>query len=136
MVEAFPPERYVGVDINPHAIAFCRDKQPARRFELAGEVLPVADTALAYAVLLHVPDGSVAGVIGRLMAAAPRALVVEILGRNWRSERKLPLCYNRTQEDYVDLFARSGASLARASSKPYNRYGGVRISFLDFRRKA
>lgn len=131
MTLAFPPERYVGVDINPHALATCRETYPLHRFEDAALALPAADVALCYTVLLHVPDEGLAATVARLAVAAPRVLVVEILGRKWRSGGKSPPVFNRESADYARAF--SGMTL-RSFSKPYLRYGGVEITFMDFRR--
>lgn len=133
LAEAFPQDRYTGVDVNPHAVAFCRSKWPARRFLLAEGELPKADVALASVVLLHIPDANIVATGRRLLAAAPRVLVVEILGREWRGGRGHPACFNRSLEDYEAIF--SGAKLERLVARPYRRYGGVSITFMDFRRR-
>lgn len=132
LAEAFEPGRYCGVDINPHAIAACRRNYPGRRFELAETELPLADCALAYAVLLHVPDEELAAVIDRLARAVPRVVVVEILGRHWRGTG-LPMVFNRELHEYVAAFAVAEMALQRSIGRPYHRYGGATITFMDFR---
>jgi SAM-dependent methyltransferase len=129
MVGAFEPERYIGVDINAHAVTHCRKAFPEHRFELAG-VLPTADTALCYTVLLHVPDDEIKQTAVRLMQAAQRVLVVEILGRKWRGSG-LPPVFQREAEEYEQAF--SGMRLHSTTARLYRRYGGVEITFLDFR---
>lgn len=130
----FWPSSYTGVDINPAAIAHCVEAYPERRFVLAGEVLPHADTALAYTVLLHVPDDELPSTLWRLSSAAPRVLVVEILGRKWRREGE-PATFNRSRYDYEMAFRdHAGMDLVTALEYPYKRYGGVSITAMDFRR--
>jgi SAM-dependent methyltransferase len=133
LAEAFGPERYLGVDINPHAIGYCQGKYRGWRFELAAAELPAADCALAYTVLLHVPDGELAATVRRLCAAAPRVLVAEILGRKWRGPGE-PAVFNRDLDDYLLPFWRAGMALVAMRERPYARYGGVPITFMEFRR--
>ncbi|MGP1675907.1 MAG: class I SAM-dependent methyltransferase [Burkholderiales bacterium] len=133
MTEAFDPDSYVGVDINPHAIRHCRNKFPAYRFKPSTVDLPSADVALCYTVLLHVPDDEIDRTVERLSAAAKRVLAAEILGRKYRRPGPLPL-FQRELDDYVTIFAATGMVLHAVTRKPYLRYGGVEISFMDFRR--
>lgn len=133
LAQYFAPSMYIGVDINRVAIAHCVNAYPNRRFEIADEMLPRADCAFAYTVLLHVPDEELSGTLLRLAAAVSRVLVVEILGRKWRRDGE-PATFNRTQYDYEIAFREVGMQLTAAREYPYKRYGGVSITALDFRR--
>jgi 2-polyprenyl-3-methyl-5-hydroxy-6-metoxy-1,4-benzoquinol methylase len=133
LVKAFEPSQYIGVDINAWAVKACRRTYPEYRFKMATDVLPVSDTALAYAVLLHVSDENIAQTIARLACAAPCVIVAEILGREQRRGRDgLPRVYQRDVTEYIALFAQAGMRLIEISAHPYNRYGGVHISFLTW----
>lgn len=134
MTLAFQPERYHGVDINPHAVARCRELYPEYRFDLCEHRLPEANAALCYTVLLHVPDDTIEETVSRI-ATASRVIVVEILGRKWRNPRA-PLVFNREREDYERLFDGARMHLRHTEEWPYNRYGGTRITLLDFRANA
>lgn len=133
MAPAFSAERYVGVDVNPHAIEACRRSFPGWRFEIAAEDLPAADAALAWTVLLHLDDEEVKRAADRLARAAPRIVVVEIPGRKWRGGRGQPACYNREVDDYERLFSVFGVWLRTLQMLPYGRYGGTEIAVMDFR---
>lgn len=133
LAPAFDAERYVGVDINPYAIARCRERFPERRFELVGGELPRADVAIAYTVLLHVPDDGLADVVAALTAAAGRVLVAEILGRHWRGPHDPPV-FNRDAEDYAAAFRNRDFGWVDFDCQPYARYGGALITVMEFRR--
>lgn len=133
MVPAFEPYRYTGVDINPHALKACAAKHPNHVFRPDTDMLPRVAVALCYTVLLHVPDDEIHKVTARLAAAARRVIVVEIMGRGWRRQGNPPV-FNREAEEYESLFNGEGMKLSAKVSMPYDRYGGVPIEFLEFRR--
>lgn len=131
----FVPERYVGVDVNLSALLQCEAHHPQYRFELAEDVLPRADVALAYTVLLHVPDDALDVTVARLAHAVRRVIVVEILGRKWRGKPGAnPQTFNRELQEYVDTFADHGMDFGELRTWPYARYGGVNITAMEFRR--
>jgi len=137
MVEFFVADDYVGVDVNPFALAHCRARFPTRTFVHSDPPLPFADAVLCYAVLLHIEDAAVSDTIQRLVAAAPRVIVVEILGRRWRGRPELePQTFNRELNDYRILFEPFGFRLLRIQSLPYARYAaGTKISVMEFVRE-
>ena len=133
LAPAFESWRYTGCDVNPAALDAAREDCPRHAFKADSLVLPFVATVLAYTVLLHVPDDEIGEVVRRLALAARRVLVVEILGREWRRDGDPPV-FNRYGEDYESLFDAAGMKLAASVDMPYERYGGVNITFLDFRR--
>ena len=60
LAEFFDPQKYYGWDINPAAIDAARQGQPRHTF---GYQPREADIALAYTVLLHVPDPQLPAVV-------------------------------------------------------------------------
>ena len=135
LVPFFHPADYYGVDINPHAIEACRAAHPRYRFELIGkDPLPFVDAVLCYTVLLHVPDEELDEVVRRVTDAAPRVLVVEILGREWR-RGGIPPTFNRSPMDYSAAFGAHGFILWSSLAFDYARYReGTKITMLEFRR--
>lgn len=133
LTRCFAPDRYVGVDVNLSALLRAEEHHPEHHYEYVQDELPRADVALAYTVLLHVPDDALDGVITRLARAVRRVLVVEILGRKWRRDG-VPATFNRTLDDYAAAFAGHGMHLLGHKGYPYLRYGGVNITAMDFER--
>lgn len=135
LASGFGPERYIGVDISSHAVARARLHNPDHTFFQVPEdhPLPYADLVLAHTVLLHVPDEDLPGVAATLTAAAPTVLVSEIMGHQWRRGGDPPV-YNRAPEDYEHVFGLFGMKLTQRWEHPYNRYGGVSLTMLQFRR--
>lgn len=135
LADAFPAERYTGVDVSRHAIRRARKEAWGHRFLVVedGDPLPRADVLFAHTVLLHVPDDALPGVVARLATAAPRVLVSEIMGRQWRRPGDPPV-FNRAAEEYERAFEASGMLLAATHRRPYHRYGGVDLTVLEFTR--
>lgn len=133
---AFPPERYLGLDVNPEAIERARASNPGYLFRTVRYVddYQPADTYLAYTVLLHIPDEVIGDVFGRLCAAAPTVVVGEILGRHWRREGATP-SFSRDRDEYEDLARASGFVLEEEIRRPYHYYPNAWLSLLTFRRK-
>jgi SAM-dependent methyltransferase len=136
LVPFFHPADYHGVDINPHAIAACRSAYPRYSFDLyTAQLALAAQAALCYTVLLHVPDEELSEALARLTTAAPRVLVVEILGRKWRSTGGVPATFNRSREDYSAAFGAHGFVLWDTVEFDYARYEpGTKITLLEYRR--
>ena len=133
LARGFSPNRYIGVDVSPHALELAVAAAPDYDFRLIAEhdVLPKADAAFAHTVLLHVPDLDLPAVVSRLAVAAPRVLVSEIMGRRWRRTGNPPV-YNREPEAYVEAFAGADMTRGRRWVRPYHRYGGVELTALEF----
>lgn len=136
LARCFAADRYIGVDVNTHALDYCRKHVPTHTFmRVDAGPLPRAHCVLAYTVLLHIPDAELPSVVERLSVAAPRVLVVEILGRQWRGKPgSTPATFNRELSDYASTFDAVGMPLHRAEHYPYKRYGGVSITAMDFQR--
>lgn len=133
LASQFPPDRYTGVDVSPHALELAQAAAPGHDFRLIAEhdPLPSADAAFAHTVLLHVPDDALPAVVDRLSAAVPRVLVSEIMDRKWRRSGHPPV-YNRNPEDYGRAFAAVGMIPGQCWDLPYHRYGGVEFTVLEF----
>lgn len=114
LAPAFDPSRYVGHDINPHALTAAKAKNPKHRFVAEPEA---ADTFLAHTVLLHIPDDEIGAVAG-LARSYPRVIIGEVMGRKWRRPGNPPV-FNREAPEYVDLIGRP----CREIAVPYPRYG-------------
>lgn len=92
---AFEPERYIGMDVNPAALAKARVDNPRHHYV---EDWQPADTVLAYTVMLHVPDARLPAMMERLQQY-PRIVIGEIMGRRWRTPGDPPV-FNREREEY------------------------------------
>lgn len=126
-VESFTPEQYTGVDINPHAIDYCKKRYPDYRF---GFSIHHRDVALCFTSLLHVPDSEIENTINRL-SCCDRVIVGEIMGRGWRRNGNPPV-YNRDKGEYFSMFEAAGMRINSLTQIPYNRYGGTDLTILEF----
>ena len=111
---AFSPGSYAGFDINPHALAAAAMANPAHRYVTEWEL---ADTWLAWTVLLHVPDDEIGDVLERT-ARYPRVVIGEVMGRKWRRTGDPPV-FNREAYEYVVL---AGRRAVETIAVPYPRY--------------
>lgn len=126
LCRAFPPDRYLGTDINPAALARAAEAHPDYSFELyAGQS---GDTALLYTVLLHIRDEDLPGFVSKIRA--DRVILAEVMGRKWRRKGNPPV-FNREPEEYVS--ALQDYSCIRYD-KPYLHYRDTNITFLVFDR--
>jgi len=130
MVEAFDPKDYIGVDINPSAVEFCRHTYPEYDFYVLSD-LPKVETILAYTVLLHVPDDEIEALISEFAESADRVIIAEILGREWRREGDPPV-FNRDLVEYTAMFMQNGMYRKHLDEFPYRRYGDVYISVIEY----
>lgn len=115
IAEFFDPQKYFGWDINPAAIDAARQGQPRHTF---GYQPREADIALAYTVLLHVPDDQLPAVVDQMQRYGKKIIVGEIMGRKWRNEDGIPPCYNRELSEYEALLGH----VSEVISIPYPRY--------------
>lgn len=99
LAQFFSHTRYIGFDINQHAINKACENYPRHIF---GNQWVQADTFLAYTVLLHIPDDEIESVINRAKLNYSRIVIGEIMGREWRRPGNPPV-FNRDRQDYVDL---------------------------------
>lgn len=132
---AFPPEKYLGIDINPEAVKEARLRHTDYEFREVcfDDPYPPADIGLAYTVLLHIGDRQIESVVARMCNAFEYALVAEILGRKWRIPGQQVPVFNRELHEYESFFSQHGMRLYRVDSKRYHHYPDTDISFLEFR---
>lgn len=139
---SFSPKRYVGVDVNPNALAQARAENPGYTFVPAeGNRLPRAEVAFTYTVLLHINDDVIQEYVDALAACADEVIVAELMDRRWRRPSDPPV-FCRDPETYIMLFARAGMALAGYEKKAYVRYVDTdlahrkddRMTFLRFRK--
>lgn len=127
----FEPDRYIGVDVSPDALATARERCPTHRFEIMDAAeLPDGDVTLCHTVMLHVPDEDLAATVARF--ASPRVIVSEVMGRKWRRDGNPPV-FNRDAYEYADAFDAVGYRLAGIMTRPYPHYRDTDLTILDFR---
>lgn len=137
----FSESEYLGVDINPSAIAHARRMLPNHRVRLTdhGIQYPDAPTALVYTVLLHVSDVAVVPLLKEIARGRERVVLAELMDTRWRRDGDPPV-FNRNPEDYILMMAALGFRLAFYSKHGYVRYENqglaqdTRITFLTFDR--
>jgi SAM-dependent methyltransferase len=137
LASAFRDDQYLGVDVSEGSLGLAHQSNPTKPFLLLSEkapVLPKADAALVYTVLLHVPDEQIDSVVKRLVDCAPVTYLVEILGRRWRREGDPPV-FNREAEEYVELFDRHGSSARVMGTKPCVRYRNTVFTVIRAERR-
>jgi SAM-dependent methyltransferase len=138
---AFAADRYLGLDINPNAVAAARERNPRHEFRLVrdDEPLPPADTIFSYAVLLHICDDDIMPFLARMCSAAGQVIIGEVMDPRWRREGDPPV-YNRDPEEYVIRMSMFGMVIAEYRKLPYARYSeppwnvgrDSRLTFLRF----
>jgi SAM-dependent methyltransferase len=114
--EAFEPDRYVGLDINDHAVREAKCRYPRHTFKTIDwrDVYPPADTYLFYTVLLHVPDDDVMNTIARTRSrngAGNRLVVFETMSRELRCAKRGN--YQRNAHEYIQMMRRLGRKLVK-----------------------
>lgn len=117
LAPAFPAEQYAGFDINPAALAAARVANPAHSFVTDWQL---ADTWLAWTVLLHVPDDAIGGVLERAASEYGRIVIGEVMGRQWRRPGDPPV-FNRSAAEYMVMVGRHESRVATVEI-PYPRY--------------
>lgn len=138
----FGSNEYIGVDINPAAIAQARRMHPGHRLQLTdhGIQYPAAPSVLVYTVLLHVSDTTVTPFLQQISGDRERVVIAELMDTRWRRGGSPPV-FNRNPEDYVFMMETLGFHLASYSKHGYARYENqglaqdTRITFLTFDRK-
>lgn len=103
--DAFVPDRYIGVDINPEAIEIAAKECPNHMFQSISwdSRYPLADTYLFYTTLQHVPDDEIHGVLVR---CKNRIVIQEHMLREYRDEARLR--FHRTHDEYRGALAAAG----------------------------
>jgi SAM-dependent methyltransferase len=144
LCNAFPLEDYLGLDVNPAAIAKARELFSNYKFDVieSPEALPSGEILLAYTVFLHMPDEILIKWISVMTKRYQHIVVCELLGRDWRKTAGTTPVFNRDLKDYVELLA--PFTLEAGIRMPYLRYvnsnfstqvASTDISFLVFGRE-
>lgn len=134
MADIFSKRRYLGVDINPMAIAAASAAFPRHEFATIDATSPIEGGHLLFALhtLLHVPDNDLQGVIGRFRQR--RVIVIEHLvnevPRGIDDQRAL---YTRSESQYAAAFDAVGYRLHRVQIRTFSRMSP--IAMLEFHRK-
>ena len=144
----FDPSQYMGVDINPNAVAAARRGHRQHTFRIwdKGQVLPSAGALLLYTVLLHIADHE----LKPLLSALGRWAAARSAGRRPRGVDGQPLAprgnppvFNRDPETYIALMAEEGYDFVsfekhayvRYDQEPWNVGRDSRITFLKFQKR-
>jgi len=136
LVEAFDPEKYLGVDINPSAIAEARTRNPNYKFMdfAVTDQLPESTWLMFYTVLLHVNDDDILPYLQSVTANTQKVMIAEIMDRErWRGVWKY--AFNRSPEDYDNLLAQCGFVRSDIQNRPYTHYKDTDITFVSYKRK-
>lgn len=131
------PVEYVGSDVNPQMVAFCREKYPEASWIQLGELpYPYADrefdVVLIWNVIHHLNDyQDVLGVLSEAVRIGSSVIMFEPLQSNPRLLRSLKSLYWRitdggkfyfTLREWDDVFDRVGAETVwQKSSEPLNQ---------------
>lgn len=138
LCQCFCPEKYLGLDVNPEAIAKARTLFPMYQFkDTNGKLFPKADLYFSYTLFLHLTDEEIHYILD--IVDCSWFVVAEILGHEWRRDG-LPPVYNREFDEYLKIFKEHGFSLHMEEEKPYARYAdddrylgkNTNINFLCF----
>jgi len=123
IAKLFKPHEYIGVDINPTAIASAKASLPEHDLRLIddGMEYPRSSAALLYTVLLHVSDKEVKRLLRNVSKSTDTIIIAELMDRRWRRDGNPPV-FCRDAEDYILMMQRLGYALSYASKKPYARY--------------
>lgn len=136
LCRAFDPEKYLGIDICREVIDIALQENPGYSFARIGSVVPAMmprDVVLAHTVFLHVPDAQLSATVSAVCRMAPRVMVSEILGREWRRPGNPPV-FNRDEAEYERVFAEQSFRRQSTMMIPIARYKTF-MSFLDFRQR-
>ena len=132
----FDPAEYIGVDINPEAIARAKKRLPGHVFSLhdIGLSLAASDVVLFYNVLLHVPDDEIRDRLAEATVGRPRIVIAEMMDRRWRRSGEPPI-FNRDPDDYIEIMRGLGYAKTRRMTRVCARYNSspwTEIASPDF----
>lgn len=127
--EAFPPERYIGLDINREAIERARLEYPLHRFETVkwDDSYPGADTYLFYTTLLHIPDDELMDVFKRTSngnGKQSRLVIFETMSGSLRSIERGN--YQRNISEYKDILTGLNREIIELRELPSETHPFVR----------
>lgn len=132
LVEAFKPEQYIGVDINPNGVMEAKERNPKYTFKdfNVDDQLDVSSWLMFYTVLLHVNDDDILPYLQSVTKNTDKVLVAEILGQKWRGNFKY--AFNREESEYEDIFEKCGFRKQARYERDYEHYANTAITFLVF----
>lgn len=133
LVEAFTPEQYTGVDINPTAVVEATNRNPQYTFRefSVDEELPSSTWLMFYTVLLHVPNDVIQEYLKSVTRNATKVLISEILGKSWADLWKY--AFNRDEEEYDRLMENCGFVKTQSVEREYQHYNTT-YKFLVYER--
>jgi len=139
LCESFDPKNYLGLDIDPNSIEMARKKFSEYRFDHVKQEPSSADLYLAYNVFLHMNDQTVDLALKNMRCKW--LILVEMLGRNWRSTQ-IPQTYNRELSEYIALLRSHDLILQKHIKQPFKKYSDAAwyqdrntdLSFLVFKK--
>jgi trans-aconitate methyltransferase len=139
LTTCFPPETYLGVDINKNAIKESKHTHKDYKFEVSNlQKEYETDLTLFYTVLLHIDDNGIKNILNTIKTKY--ILICEILGNEWRAGSSVP-AYNRELEEY-DLILQNFKRIehlkipyAYYSKNPKHKGKNTNISFLLYEEK-
>jgi SAM-dependent methyltransferase len=136
----FEPAQYIGVDINPNAIARAKGDNPNHTFvnHNVGDDIPESTWVMFYTVLLHVDDNDIDDLLSHTTRKCSKVIVAEVMGREWRRADlpNKPPVFNRSRDEYVVLLEKQGFSLTGEMNRQYEHIKrGADITFLWFGRE-
>ena len=111
----FAADRYVGLDINPHAISRAKAQYPDHKFEVIkhDDEYPEADTYLFMTMIMHVHDSLIESMFRR---AHPHAFVVDLMDTRLRREENG--AFHRTPDWYRETAIKAGFLQVEIESHP------------------
>lgn len=130
----FDRDRYIGYDINPHAIKEARKTYPGYAFDK----MPAAvqhPVVLYHTVLLHIPEDKVKEMIENTYAQT--LIISEIMSAGMRNTTLPPYAYNRDPDWYVNVATERRYDFIQRYDFVYdnNRYGeNHKLNVLVFER--
>jgi hypothetical protein len=139
MSQSFDPKEYLGIDVDPNSIEMARKKFSQYRFDHVKEEPYFADLYLAYNVFLHMSDQTLDLALKNIRCKW--LILVEMLGRNWRTNQ-MPPTYNRELSEYLSLLRSHDLILYKHVKQPYRKYSDAAwyqdrntdLSFLVFKK--
>lgn len=137
----FPPEKYLGLDIDSHVLQEAKIKNPKYKFAeiLKTDAPRYADLYFAYMVFFFLSNRDLHEVLTNIRCQT--LLVGEVLGRNWR-DTCIPNIYHRDLEEYIHLLRKHDFILEQKIEMPHPQYTNsnwyrnkdTNISFLVFKK--
>lgn len=141
LTPAFPPDKYVGLDINRAAIDLARKELPEYEFHVIDSYkYPPSRSKFIYTVAMHIPDEEYPKLIEALCESTGEQIVVgEILGAHLRKPLTIKeggarshATFGRDMLTHENEFLKHNWRLVDHKKFPYPGKGN--LTFLDFRK--